>query len=272
MTPTQKLQQIKNWLFGFEQNHAFARYKGEDDTEYEVDGEISMGKELYSVNADGTTKLAEDGDYTISGKVLNVVKGIIQDVISSNRTIEPETINKENKQESMSEKVKMVSDSLLDGTEISISGDEIIAGADLRIVKDGEELLPPAGEHKLKSGVVVVVDDAGKITEVKAAEEEPKIEVEVEAADEKPMEDVKDTGVKSVEEVLKQVMEAVEEMKKTMGDMKEKQTKMKEDFAAFKKEPAAEPLKRNSVSNNYQFGSGSNPRVQMIEALKGQLK
>ena len=272
MTPTQKLQQIKNWLFGFEQNHAFARYKGEDETEYEVDGEISMGKELYSVNADGTTKLAEDGDYTISGKVLNVVKGIIQDVISSNRVLEPKTINEENKKESMSENVKMVSDSLLDGTEISISGDEIVAGADLRILKDGEELLPPAGEHRLKSGVVVVVDDAGKITEVKQAAEEPKIEVEVEAAEEKPMEDVKDTGVKSVEEMVKQVMEAVAEMKQAMAEMKDKQTKMKEDFAKFKKEPASEPLKRNSVSNEYQFGSGSHPRVQMIEALRGSLK
>ncbi len=272
MTPTQKLQQIKNWLFGFEQNHAFARYKGEDDTEYEVDGEISMGKELYSVNADGTTKLAEDGDYTISGKVLNVVRGIIQEVISGNRTIEPEKINEENKKESMSENVKMVSDALVDGTEVSISGDEIVAGADLRIVKDGEMLLPPAGEHRLKSGVVVVVDDAGKITEVKAAEEEPSVEIEVEAAKDKSMEDVKDTGVKGVEEVLKQVMEAVAEMKEAMGEMKKKQEKMKEDFASFKKEPAAEPLKRNSVSNSYQFGSGENPRVQMIEALKGQLK
>jgi len=272
MTPTQKLQQIKNWLFGFEQNHAFARYKGEDETEYEVDGEISMGKELYSVNADGTTKLAEDGDYTISGKVLNVVRGIIQEVISSNRTIEPEKINEENKKESMSENVKMVSDALVDGTEVSISGDEIVAGADLRIVKDGEMLLPPAGEHSLKSGVVVVVDDAGKITEVKAAEEKPKIEVEVEAAEEKPMDEVKDKGVDDVKEVLKQVMEAVAEMKEAMGEMKKKQEKMKEDFASFKKEPAAEPLKRNSVSNDYQFGSGTHPRVQMIEALKGNLK
>lgn len=272
MTPTQKLQQIKNWLFGFEQNHAFARYKGEDDTEYEVDGEISMGKELYSVNTDGTTKLAADGDYTISGKVLNVVKGIIQDVISGDRIVEPETINKENKQESMSENVKMVSDALVDGTEVSISGDQVVAGADLRIVKDGEELLPPAGEHQLKSGVVVVVDDAGKITEVKSPEEKPETEIEVEAAEEtKPAEDVKDTGVKGVEEVLKQVMEAVAEMKQTMGEMKKKQETMKEEFAAFKKEPAAEPLKRNSVSNSYQFGSGTNPRVQMIEALKGHL-
>lgn len=272
MTPTQKLQQIKNWLFGFEQNHAFARYKGEDETEYEVDGEISMGKELYSVNTDGTTQLAADGDYTIEGKIINVIRGVIQDVISGNRVIEPKTINEENKQESMSEKVAMVSDSLLDGTEISISGDQIIAGADLRIKKDGEELLPAAGEHRLKSGVIVVVDDAGKIVEVKPAEENPEIEVEVKSAEEKPMEDVKDTGVKSVEEMVKQVMEAVAEMKQAMTEMKDKQTKMKEDFAKFKKEPAGEPLKRNSVSNEYQFGSGSHPRVQMMEALRGNLK
>jgi hypothetical protein len=47
MTPTQKLQQIKNWLFSFEKNHKFARYKGEDNSEYEIDGEITVGKELY---------------------------------------------------------------------------------------------------------------------------------------------------------------------------------------------------------------------------------
>lgn len=270
MTPTQKLQQIKNWLFNFEKNHAFARYKGENEVEYEVDGEISTGKELYSVNTDGTTQLAADGDYTIEGKVINVIRGVIQDVISDNRVIEPKTINEENKQESMLKKVAMVSDSLIDGTEISISGDQIIAGADLRIVKDGEELLPPAGEHQLNSGVVVVVDDAGKIVEVKPAAEKP--EIEVKSAEENPMEDVKDTGVKSVEEMVKQVMEAVAEMKQAMTEMKDNHKKMKEDFAKFKKEPAAEPLKRNSVSNDYQFGSGSHPRVQMMEALRGSLK
>ena len=272
MTPTQKLQQIKNWIFSFSSQHSFTRYNGEDGYEYEVDGEISAGKELFTVTKEGMTMLAADGTYTISGKVLNVVKGIIQDVISGNRELTPEQINPEIKKETMAENVKMVSDSLLDGTQISISGDAVVAGADLRIIKDGQELLPPAGEHELKSGSVVVVDEAGKITEVKPAEAKPEIEVEVQAAEEKPMEDVKDTGVKSVEEMVKQVMEAVAEMKQAMAEMKDKQTKMKEDFAAFKKEPAAEPLKRNSQTEPYRFGSGNDQRVQMMEALRGQLK
>lgn len=272
MTPTQKLQQIKNWLFGFEQNHQFAKYKGADGLDYEIDGEISMGKELYKVMEDGKTEMAADGTYTIDGKVLEVVKGIISDVISSNRVIGPDTINVENKKEEMSEKSKFVTDALLDDTQVSISGDKIVAGADLKIVKDGEELLPPAGEHELKSGVVVVVDDAGKILEVKPVEEKPEVEVEVEAAKEvKPEDVVKDSGVKNVEDMMKQMMEAVLDIKEKMAKMEDKQVKMGEEFAAFKKEPAAEPLKRNTTSN-YQFGSGENPRVKMIEALKGHIK
>jgi hypothetical protein len=45
---------------------------------------------------------------------------------------------------------------------------------------------------------------------------------------------------------------------------------MGEEFSAFKKEPAAEPIKRNSASN-YQFGTGENPRVQMIEKMRGNI-
>lgn len=273
MNATQKLQQIKNWLFSFESNHKFARYKGEDNSEYEIDGEIAIGKEVYKVMEDGKTEMTTTGKFNIEGKVLDVVDGVIADVISGNRVIDGK-INEENKKEKMSEIKKFaVSDSLLDGTQISISGDKVAPGADLRIVADGEEKLPPAGEHKLKSGVVVVVDEAGKILEVKPAEaEEPKVEVEVEAAKDKPMDDVKDTGVKNVEEMVKQVMEAIQEMKEKMGKMEEKQDKMKADFAAFKKEPAAEPIKRNEKGDNYLFGSGTNHRVQVIEALKSRYK
>jgi len=61
-------------------------------------------------------------------------------------------------------------------------------------------------------------------------------------------------------------------MKEAMGEMKNKQEKMKEEFKEFKKAPAAEPLKRNSKSTDYQFGSGDSPRVQMLDALRGHLK
>jgi|694.fasta_scaffold145536_2 hypothetical protein len=272
MTPTQKLQQIKNWIFSWSSQHSFKRMTDDKGNQFEVDGELELGKELYSVTTEGLIVPTDDGEYEIDGKVLNIIDGIIKSVISGNRVITENQINKEeNKKETMAENVKMVSDALVDGTEISISGDSIVAGADVRIIKDGQELLPPAGEHKLKSGSIIIVDENGKITEVKS--EEPKVEVEIEAAEEvKPKEDVKDTGVKSVEEMVKQVMEAVMEMKQKMADMEKDKEKMKEEFAAFKKEPAAEPLKRNSKSAEYQFGSGDSPRVQMLEALRGHLK
>jgi hypothetical protein len=273
MTPTQKLQQIKNWIFSWNSQHSFKRMTDDKGTQFEVDGELSLGKELYAITEEGMIEPAKDGEYQIEGKVLKVMKGLINEVIAGNRVVTEKQINEETKKETMAENVKMVSDSLVDGTEISISGDAVAVGADLRIVKDGEELLPPAGEHQLKSGSIVTVDESGKITEVKPVE--PKVEVEIEAAEEvKPKEDVKDTGVKSVEEMVKQVMEAVAEMKQAMGDMKEKQNKMKEEFSDFKKAPKAEPLKRNSKSNDtkYQFGSGDSPRVQMLEALRGHIK
>lgn len=270
MNATQKLQQIKNWLFSFESNHKFARYKGADDAEYEIDGDIAIGKEVYKVMEDGKTEMAKTGKFQIDGKVLDVVEGVIADVISGNRIID-EKINEENKKEEMSEIQKFaVSDSLLDGTQVSISGDKVAPGSDLRIIADGEEKMPPAGEHELKSGVVVVVDEAGKIIEVKPAEEKPKVEVEVEAA--KVIDEQKDSSSNDVKEMMKQMMEAIAEMKQQMGEMKDKQVKMKEEFAAFKKEPAAEPLKRNEKVNAYQFGSGENYRVQVIEALKGRIK
>jgi hypothetical protein len=276
MTPTQKLQQIKNWLFSFEKNHKFARYKGEDNTEYEIDGDLSIGKEVYKVMEDGKTEMAADGKIQIDGKVLEVVKGVIKNIISGNKVIDRmpyQNINEENKKTEMSENQKFaVSDSLNDGTQVSVSGDKIQPGADLRIVVDGEEKLPPAGEHELKSGVVVVVDEAGKILEVKPVEAKPEIDVEVEAAEAKPMEEKKDTGVENIKEMMKQIMEAVEEMKQKMSEMQNKQTTMGEEFATFKKEPAAEPIKRNEKADAYLFGSGDNARVQMIEAFRTHIK
>lgn len=273
MTATQKLQQIKNWLFSFEKNHKFTKYKCADQSEYEIDGDIAVGKEVYKVMEDGTTQMMQEGKFQIDGKVLDVKDGVIKDIISGNRIV-GDKINNEIKKEEMSENQKFISDALLDDTQVSISGDAIKAGEILKIVKDGEELLPPAGEHELKSGVKVVVDDAGKIIEVKPVEpkaEAPEVEkeVEIEAASQSPVDEQKDSSSNDVKEMMKQIMEAVSEMKQKMSDMEKKQTKMGEEFKAFKKEPAAEPLKRNE--NAFAFNSNSNSRVELIEALRGRM-
>ena len=282
MTPTQKLQQIKNWIFSWSSQHSFTRMTDDKGNQFEVDGDLSLGKELYSITDEGMIEPAKDGEYSIQGKVLKITKGVIADVIG-NRVVTEKQINEETKKETMAENVKMVSDALVDGTEISISGDAVAVGAELRIVKDGESLLPPAGEHQLKSGSVVVVDESGKIIEVKPVEQKNAIEVdeeddasEGEEGDMASVKDViKDTGVVNIETIhgmMKQMMEEIKELKEKMGKVTDKQETMKEEFSKFKKEPAAEPLKRNSKPVEYQFGSGDNPRVQMLEALRGHIK
>lgn len=279
MTPTQKLQQIKNWIFSWSSQHSFTRMTDDKGNQFEVDGDLSLGKELYSITDEGMIEPAKDGEYSIQGKVLKITKGVIADVIG-NRVVTEKQINEETKKETMAENVKMVSDALVDGTEISISGDAVAIGAELRIIKDGEELLPPAGEHQLKSGSVVVVDESGKIIEVKPVEEKNAIEEDDETegsegdmAKEKDV--IPDTGVVNIETIhsmMKECMEDIKELKDKMGKMTDKQQTMKEEFNKFKKEPAAEPLKRNSKPVEYQFGSGDNPRVQMLEALRGHIK
>jgi hypothetical protein len=248
--------------------------------QFEVDGDLSLGKELYSITDEGMIEPAKDGEYSIQGKVLKVMKGLIADVVIGNRVVTEKQINEETKKETMAENVKMVSDALVDGTEISISGDAVAVGAELRIIKDGEELLPPAGEHQLKSGSVVVVDESGKIIEVKPVEEKNAIEEDDETegsegdmAKEKDV--IPDTGVVNIETIhgmMKQMMEEMSDLKKKVMSVTDKQETMKEEFSKFKKEPAAEPLKRNSKPVEYQFGSGDNPRVQMLEALRGHIK
>lgn len=280
MTPTQKLQQIKNWIFSWSSQHSFKRMTDDKGNQFEVDGDLSLGKELYSITDEGMIEPAKDGEYSIQGKVLKVMKGLIADVVIGNRVVTEKQINEETKKETMAENVKMVSDALVDGTEISISGDAVAIGAVLRIIKDGEELLPAAGEMELKSGSVVVVDESGKIIEVKPMEDKnEEIEVDETEGEEgdmaKEKDVIPDTGVVNIETIhsmMKECMEDIKELKKKVMSVNDKQETMKEEFSKFKKEPAAEPLKRNSKPVEYQFGSGDSPRVQMLEALRGHLK
>ena len=279
MTPTQKLQQIKNWIFSWSSQHSFKRMTDDKGNQFEVDGDLSLGKELYAITDEGMIEPAKDGEYSIQGKVLKITKGVIADVIG-NRVVTEKQINEETKKETMAENVKMVSDALVDGTEISISGDAVAIGAVLRIIKDGEELLPAAGEMELKSGSVVVVDESGKIIEVKPMEDKnAEIEVDETEGEEgdmaKEKDVIPDTGVVNIETIhsmMKECMEDIKELKKKVMSVNDKQETMKEEFSKFKKEPAAEPLKRNSKPVEYQFGSGDSPRVQMLEALRGHLK
>ena len=121
----------------------------------------------------------------------------------------------------------MTEGKLVDGTIVAYdleSGEIFVVGA------EGESIPAPVGEHQLESGEIVVVLEEGKIAEVKKAEEEAKIEVEIEAsAEEVPaVEPVKDEAMAKVEEAMGYLEKKVEELSKKVEEMAKKNESMKE--------------------------------------------
>lgn len=142
---------------------------------------------------------------------------------------------------------------LEDGTAIKYdleSGEIYVVG------QDGANMPAPVGEHKLESGEVIVVVEEGKIAEVKKAESEPKVEVEVEAAKEEkaPKEDEKmkiDEKMSAIEEKYAALEKKVEEMAKKLDEMGVKEEKMSEAIKlsaqvleTLATEPSADPIQK----------------------------
>jgi hypothetical protein len=141
---------------------------------------------------------------------------------------------------------------LEDGTAIKYdlkSGEIYVVG------QDGANMPAPVGEHKLESGEVIVVVEEGKISEVKKAESEPKVEVEVEAAkEEAPAEDEKpkiDEQMSAMEEKYAALEKKVEEMAKKLDEMGVKEEKMNQAIKlsaqvleTLATEPSADPIQK----------------------------
>jgi len=115
----------------------------------------------------------------------------------------------------------LVEGKLVDGTMVAY---DLEAGDIFVIGEDGAQIPAPVGEHQLESGEVVVVLEEGKIAEVKKAEEEAKIEVEIEAsAEEVPVEEPKkDEAMAKVEQAMGDLEKKVEELVAKVKAMEEK--------------------------------------------------
>jgi hypothetical protein len=141
--------------------------------------------------------------------------------------------------------VKLATDKLIDGT--SVESESFEPGFPLFIIaEDGTKSPAPAGIHETESGLTVEVDQEGKIisAETKAEEENPKVEVEVEAAaedtiveSETPKEQAANQA--AVGEVMKKLVMALEEMSTEMASMKTKMAEMESKYEKFSKTPGA---------------------------------
>ena len=125
-------------------------------------------------------------------------------------------------------------------------------------VMSGEDRVPaPVGEHKLEGGRVLVIAEEGVIAEIKeaGAEEEPSVEIEVEASAEEVETELAEVEVKeempAVEAVIEKVLEEIAMMREEMKAMREEMGgyAKKEEMAAveqkFSTQSAAKPIKHN---------------------------
>ena len=118
------------------------------------------------------------------------------------------------------------------------------AGQPIFIVSEEDRIAVPVGEYEMEDGRILVVAEEGVIGEIKEAaaevEEEPSVEIEVEAAAEPTME----------EQIKAMVMPLIEEMKAELAAVKEEMGAYKKKQEMSSDMPAATPIRHNPESSN----------------------
>ena len=113
------------------------------------------------------------------------------------------------------------------------------AGQPIFIVSEEDRIAVPVGEYVMEDGRILVVAEEGVIGEIKEAtaevEEEPSVEIEVEAAAEPTME----------EKIKEVVMPILEEMKAELSAIKEEMGAYKKKQEMSSDMPAATPIRHN---------------------------
>lgn len=161
---------------------------------------------------------------------------------------------------------KFVSAKLVDGTEVESDGEMFEVGKPLSVISEGEKLQAPQGEHTLETGMILVVDEAGLISEIK--------EAEVEAKKEEPTEmEVLSAKVDSLQgqlsEVVSKLAMASEEAKKESDKNKELFKKINEVLELLAQEPQS-PNPTPSVHTTLRADKDNNIKdvVSILSKLK----
>ncbi len=147
------------------------------------------------------------------------------------------------------EKVELASMTLADGTMVEAEVFE--AGANAFLVDgEGNRVAVPVGEHKLEDGKILVVEEEGIIKEIKEAamEEEPAVEVEIEAAAEEP-----EMSIGDLVAMVNSLREEVEMMKQEMGKKQEMAEEVVEEPVAEVAMAAQKPIVAAPVEKKHEL-------------------
>lgn len=192
---------------------------------------------------------------------------------------------------------------LVDGTKVSNKADaEFEVGQELYVITDsGEDVIAPSGEHTTESGIVVTVDEAGKITGIARPDEggegalaEDSIEeamAETPIAEEMAAEEAEETKTEladhgddekmEITEIVDVVMESIspkmEEIKAELNSCMTKLAEYEEKMEAFSKEPATVPTEsqfakieriKKGESKSNSFNAKDAQKEMILKAFK----
>lgn len=143
--------------------------------------------------------------------------------------------------------------------------------------EDGSDVPAPVGEHKLESGEVIVVTEAGKIAEIKKAED--KVEVEIEASeDEEPKKGAIEEEMSAIKEKYADLEQKLADLTQKVEEMTQKAEKMNQVVSlsaqvleTLAKEPSAEPIQK---PNNFysQMKEKKNDNYAKLQQVFQNLK
>ena len=149
------------------------------------------------------------------------------------------------------------------GVKVKIDGEIAVGVPVVAVAEDGTEAPAPDGEHEIVGVAKIVVKD-GLIAEIMPLEEEPKVEVEVELAEEMPIVDITaelQDRIVALEGKLDELMKKFEGMTKATEAM----TAVVEEISTL---PTAEVSKPASFTYLYPKSKQDKNIDKFLQALK----
>lgn len=252
--PKHAVEKIKSLMkeYGFlaEEKPEYASFSlnDENNTILQVE-KLEVGNKILKINEQFEQVSLEDGNYKLKENFeISVENGEIVAV-----------------------KEIFVEAKLIDGTKVKVEGEGLEIGAKVHVVTEEGEIPAPDGTHELEDGTKVSTEK-GLITNViEAVKEEEDGGMEGDTAQNKEIELKEGDTAKNKEyemEIYDMLANIMKKMEEKMGDMKEKMEKMESDFNAFKKEPAAQPVKVNKAEFSSEENNSEDARIKAIMALK----
>lgn len=182
--------------------------------------------------------------------------------------------------EKTEEKATFAEATLADGTKVTNDKDsELAVGDELFVItEEGEKVIAPSGEHTTESGIVVTVDEEGRITGIKHPDQEgggsleanqdvSMSEDKVEMEEEMPSEDIKELIIEAIMEEVAPKMQMMEEkMSQCMTQLAQYEEKMKE----YMGKPAEAPTSEKKFSKTKPIAVAYN--TKRYEAALNKLK